>query len=73
MCNTVNLPGGGYAIVCGGHNRKVRKCACGKVAALLCDWPIGGGKTCDKPVCQDCAVKGGPNVDFCPSHERLKL
>lgn len=28
-------------------------------------------ETCDLPMCEDCAVKYGSQVDFCPHHQRL--
>ena len=72
-CNHVTLPGGGYAIICS-RGRRPRPCACCNLPSTkLCDFPTGNGKTCDLPLCDKCAVKGGPNVDFCPGHERLQL
>jgi hypothetical protein len=79
MCERIQLPNGGFAIICrGGHRSKIRrKCSanCGRWSSKLCDWPTGNGKTCDRPLCDECAVKGGREIDFCPSHsqERLKL
>jgi len=74
-CEHVRI-GDYYAIVCG--RDRVRRCACGRRATLLCDAPKGKG-TYDKPLCQHCAVSGGPDRDFCPAHadqarqERLEL
>ena len=41
---------------------------CGRVVGYLCDYPIGGGKTCDMELCEDCANVVGEEMDFCPVH-----
>ncbi|KTC15362.1 hypothetical protein AO391_25520 [Pseudomonas marginalis ICMP 9505] len=41
---------------------------CGAVGTQLCDYPVGDGKTCDRPVCEFHAAEVAPNVDYCPSH-----
>lgn len=54
-----------------GKRPKVGPCSCGRPGAVLCDGPVGGGKTCDKPICPRCAVSiRATNVDFCPSCAR---
>jgi hypothetical protein len=49
---------------------------CRNHAGKLCDYPVtrrGGGKgTCDRPICERCAVRVGPDKDYCPAHSRLK-
>lgn len=54
-------------IVCGRPHKRKSLCACGRLATLLCDFPVGD-ETCDKPLCQVCAVKVGQNRDYCPKH-----
>lgn len=27
--------------------------------------------TCDRPLCEKCAVKNGKNIDFCPKHKEV--
>ena len=75
-CEHVKFPGG-HAIVCTRGKRMPRKCYmnCGRWSSKLCDWPVGKGRTCDRPLCDTCAVAAGKDMDFCPSHsqERLKL
>lgn len=67
-CKTINL-GDGVAIVCTHGRSKPRPCSvCGRPSAKLCDHPIVGG-TCDKPLCDQCAVPMGKNRDWCPSHK----
>ena len=72
-CHTMKISGGGYAIVCT-RGRKAKPCAfCGKPSDKLCDWPVGNGKTCDKPCCVKCSRHVGPDQDFCKDHEGQKL
>ena len=74
-CVLVKLPGGGSALVRMSSRRPQRCWFCEKRSALLCDFPVardGRAATCDKPLCEKCAVKNG-KLDFCPNHERLKL
>lgn len=50
------------------------RCKCGRVATLLCDWPLHGskeGQTCDRPLCSRCATNVGPDRDYCPSHAEM--
>lgn len=67
----VNMPGGGVAHV--RFSRKPRRrCSCCRDAwaTLECDHPTPSRKsgTCDKPLCRRCAVNGGENIDYCPTH-----
>lgn len=80
-CTPVPLPGGITAIVCSRGRRRPRSCAhCGKPSSKLCDFErkvpeIRDGqqrlvvKTCDKPLCDACAVSVGPDRDYCPDHK----
>lgn len=72
ICEHVQMPGGGFAIVC--HRGSRRRCSVCKNAwaDLSCDFPTPTRKsgTCDKPLCTACAVKMGEDLDFCPSHPR---
>jgi hypothetical protein len=38
------------------------------VGTQLCDFPVGAGKTCDRPICEYHAAEVAPNVDYCPAH-----
>jgi hypothetical protein len=76
-CETVKLPGGITAIVCGRGRKKPKPCiCCGKPSTKLCDFRTGerthaqGWITCDKPLCDACAVRGGTNIDYCPDHPK---
>ncbi len=71
-CNHINLPGGGSAIICSRSSQK--RCAGGRPATKLCDFPLAGtkaGKTCDKPLCVVCAVHREPDIDYCRPHAEL--
>lgn len=65
-CQTVSLPGGASAIVCGPN----RRCACGSKATLLCDWKVPTKKsgTCDAPICAACALQPARGKDLCSKH-----
>ena len=43
-------------------------CACGITAEYLCDYPIGGGKTCDLNLCDRCKRSIGEDRDLCLVH-----
>ena len=42
--------------------------SCGQVADYLCDYPVGDGKTCSLPICNECRTHVG-QYDFCPVHK----
>ena len=41
---------------------------CGGVSGYLCDFPVGEGKTCDRPLCGRHAAEVAPEVHYCPGH-----
>jgi hypothetical protein len=62
MCERVALPGGGVAIVCGGHRGRRTRCThCREWAALECD-------ACDVPLCRRCRIHVPPDKDYCRAH-----
>lgn len=70
-CETVTMPNGGKAIVCGTRGRRpIKCCACGRAGNLLCDWKVPSRKsgTCDAPICIGCATSPAPDKDLCPGH-----
>lgn len=76
-CNTMKLPGGGFAIVCT-RGRRPNLCDVCKHRPfeVLCDYPLAGakaGKTCDRKLCRGCAKHVGENKDLCPPHAKLGL
>ncbi len=66
-CEKYHTGGGGTVIVCGRGKRK-QNCACGYTGTRLCDWKIGAGKTCDKPMCPKCTYEPAEGKDLCPAH-----
>ena len=72
-CRTIKV-GDGFAVVCV-RGQRAKPCAvCKSPSTQLCDFPLTGpkaGKTCDAPLCRRCAVKVGPDRDYCPAHDRL--
>lgn len=62
MCERIAVPGGGFAIICGGHRGRRRRCIhCGDSAAVECD-------VCDVPLCRRCRIHVPPNQDYCRVH-----
>jgi hypothetical protein len=41
---------------------------CDFESEILCDWPIGDGRTCDLRLCATHARNMGEDRDFCPVH-----
>lgn len=71
MCERVPMPGGGFAIICGGRYRRRLPCVhCGEASAFACDGPPRDRrrKTCDRPLCRRCRIHVPPNQDFCKDH-----
>lgn len=67
-CRPIALPGGGTAIVCF-VSRRTKRCKCGALATLLCDWKAGAGKTCDRPLCAACAEEVAEEKHLCREHQ----
>ena len=57
-------------IVCT-RGRYIAKCqVCKKRPhTKLCDFPRGDGRTCDKKLCDGCAVVVNKEPDYCPEHK----
>ena len=58
------LPSLDGAFICGDFD----VCACGCVAEILCDYPMGRGKTCDIALCESCAREVGDDRHLCLLH-----
>ena len=69
-CEKIVSPDGTMVGFVCSRGRQPRKLChyCGKPAMVLCDYPLGNGKTCDKPMCNSCRTKIGPNLDVCREH-----
>jgi hypothetical protein len=50
----------------------VQQCSrCAHIAVALCDFPLGGGTTCDLPLCDGHRIAQGgdmQDIDYCPQH-----
>lgn len=70
-CAHVKLPDGFGAIVCRSGPRHPKYCtACDQPAPFLCDWKVGGGKTCDLPICPVHAEEVAEDKHLCPKHSK---
>jgi len=58
----------GSGFFCGENIKGGETCRCNHLADLLCDWPIGDGKTCDLPLCRCCAKEIGADLHVCAIH-----
>jgi hypothetical protein len=68
-CKWVKLPDGTTAIVKLAAPRRQRCYKCGDlVHPVLCDAPVGDGKTCDRPCCPKHSHHVPPDTDFCLEH-----
>jgi hypothetical protein len=63
----MRMPDGAVGLICGNFGKP---CHCGAVADFECDYPIGGGRTCDARLCADHAVVVGKNRHLCQTHAR---
>lgn len=69
-CKWINLPNGGVAHVNMGHSKPKRCKFCTHgTGAMLCDFTVGQGKTCDAPMCERCATEVGLDLHHCPTHK----
>ena len=60
---------GSVIMICSRGRKPVTPCYyCGKPMTSLCDYPVGEGKTCDRPMCNKCKTKIGPDLDVCQEH-----
>lgn len=81
-CRKVEMPDGGIAIVCdrtkksSGRVRdryRCKDCNFQKPAEVLCDYPVGKNKTCDRPCCEKHHKNISPGVDHCLHHKQQEL
>lgn len=65
------LPGGEDGWMCGDLGPHCYEPGCMAPGDLLCDWPMGKGKTCDLPLCDVHGREVGENRHFCLVHHRV--
>lgn len=44
---------------------------CMAVGDYLCDFPVGEGKTCDRPMCDAHSKEIGPELHYCLAHQQM--
>lgn len=47
-----------------------KEALCLAFSDFLCDFPAGGGGTCDRALCEAHAHQVGKNRHYCPEHQR---
>lgn len=67
-CYMTRLEDGRLAHICGELGPHCGECS--GVGDYLCDYPVGDGKTCDRPLCEHHAKEVAPEIHYCPSHWR---
>jgi hypothetical protein len=73
MCERVDLGGGNFAIVCGGHRRRANCEFCkARQHSRLCDFRADPqSATCDAKICDRCTTRIAGGFDHCPLHAGL--
>lgn len=56
----------GRTFMCGDLGKHCADCA--DVAGFLCDYPMGRGLTCDRPICDQHGMQVGENTHYCRDH-----
>lgn len=70
--NDALLPDDPNFFICGDFEMTMcRETGCDREGSLLCDWPMGRGKTCDLPLCPDHAREIGDDRHLCPIHHPM--
>lgn len=66
-CYSITKDGKHVGFICGDLGPHCAECA--RVGdEFLCDYPVGEGKTCDRPLCSDHAHEVAPNIHYCTGH-----
>lgn len=80
VCNIIKgktSDGKEFAVIACGPRGRTRKCAyCSRPSSKLCDFQVEDKnpthgletKTCDKPLCGQCARHSEPDTDVCRAH-----
>lgn len=64
-------PGGETIFMCGRELDEPHCHSCADFGDLLCDWPMGKGKTCDLTMCESHAHDLGDDKHLCEVHFRM--
>lgn len=68
-CYVTKSREGGTMFICGDLGPHCADCA--GFGDFLCDYPVGDGKTCDRPICGEHATEIAPEVHYCAGHMKL--
>ena len=68
-CYVKKSSDGGPLFICGDLGPHCADCA--GFGDFLCDYPVGDGKTCDRPLCDDHANEIAPDLHYCAGHMKL--
>ncbi|WP_432262812.1 hypothetical protein [Cupriavidus sp. TMH.W2] len=68
-CEAKSRSAGQTFFICGELGQHCADCAA--VGAFLCDYPVGEGKTCDRPMCADHAHEIGHELHYCAAHHQM--
>jgi hypothetical protein len=66
FCENRKLTEGQTMFICGDLGAHCADCSA--VGDFLCDFPVGDGKTCDRPICEDHSKEIGPDLHYCDTH-----
>ena len=75
-CKWTDLPDGTRIVMCGWRPERQPRCAeCrGQKATKLCDFPVAAGVTCDRNLCDRCAVQiGRVDARLSPGNELVRV
>lgn len=71
-CKAYRGEDGRPMFICGDDDLLHEPCyRCGFDHQLLCDWPIGEGKTCDIQMCPDHTDQVGDDLHLCQIHKAM--
>lgn len=68
-CYTKKAADGGTLFICGDLGQHCADCS--GFGDYLCDYPVGEGKTCDRPLCDDHASEIAPDIHYCAGHRKM--
>lgn len=64
-----NAVAGSRYFMCGSFEQSEACVICNEMdAVLLCDYPVGEEKTCDRMLCVECAAEIGRDIHYCDTH-----
>ena len=68
-CRAKENTAGQTMFICGDLGEHCADCSA--LGEFLCDFPVGEGKTCDRPICEQHAHEIGPELHYCKAHHQM--